>query len=70
MKWVKLRKYCELSGETPDSVKAKRRAGHFIDGVHCKVAPDGNLWLNTEEIEKWVENGSAATAARLSSRAA
>lgn len=69
MKWVKLKKYCEVSGETPDSVKAKRRAGHFIDGIHCKVAGDGNLWINIEEVEKWVEYGNPEAITKLSCRA-
>jgi hypothetical protein len=70
MKWVKQSKYCELTGETPGSVKSKRRVGHFIDGVHCKVAPDGNMWINLEEVQKWIENGNAATVATLSCHAA
>lgn len=57
IKWVKLSKYIELSGETKDSVHSKRRAGHFIDGVHTKVAEDGNLWVNLEAVAKWVEQG-------------
>jgi hypothetical protein len=61
MKWVKLKKYCVLSGDTPDAVHAKRRKGILIDDIHCKVAPDGNLWVNLTEIDKWVEGGNLAT---------
>lgn len=57
IKWVKLAKYCELSGETNNSVHAKRKAGHFVDGIHTKVADDGNLWVNLEKVAEWVENG-------------
>jgi len=57
MKWVKLAKYIELSGETRDSVHAKRRSGMFVDGIHTKVADDGNLWVNLEAVQKWVEQG-------------
>lgn len=60
MKWVKLKRYCELSGETRDSVHAKRKAGHFVDGIHTKIADDGNLWVNVEQVEKWVEQGRKA----------
>jgi hypothetical protein len=63
MKWVKLKRYCELSGETADSVHAKRRAGHFVDGVQTKIADDGNLWVNLEAVEKWVEQGRKASVA-------
>ena len=54
MKWVKLKKYCELSGDTSNAIHAKRRKGEWLDGIHCKIAPDGNLWINIEEVEKWV----------------
>lgn len=67
--WIKLKKYCELTGETPGSVRAKRRAGHFIDGVHYKLGPDGNIWINQIEVTKWIENGNAATVASLSCHA-
>ena len=65
MRWVKLKKYCELSGETSDAVHSKRKKGQFIDDIHCKIAGDGNLWVNTEAVEKWVEQGSRATISAL-----
>ncbi|VVE74703.1 hypothetical protein PCA31118_04822 [Pandoraea captiosa] len=65
MKWVKLKKYCELSGDTPDAVHAKRRKGQFVDGVHCRIADDGNLWINIEAVERWVEQGARATIGAL-----
>lgn len=56
MKWVKLPKYCELSGDTPNAVHARRKKGHWVDGVHCQVR-NKNLWINTEAVEQWVEQG-------------
>lgn len=55
MKWVKLPKYCELSGDTPDAVYAKNRRHIWTDGIQYRKAEDGCLWINTEEVEKWVE---------------
>jgi len=57
MKWVKLKKYCELSGDTPHAVHARRRKGIWLDEIQCRLAPDGKLWINLVEVEKWVENG-------------
>lgn len=57
LKWVKLRKYCELSGETRSSVYAKRKRGIWREGAQCRVGPDGNLWINLMEVERWVEHG-------------
>ncbi|NUO87736.1 MAG: excisionase [Cupriavidus sp.] len=65
MKWVKLKKYCELSGDTPAAVHAKRKKGNFLDGVHCRIAGDGNLWINVEAVERWVEQGDRATVSAL-----
>ncbi|AUH71120.1 MULTISPECIES: excisionase [Legionella] len=65
MKWVKLKKYCEISGDTSNAVHAKRKRGMWLDGVQCKVGPDGNIWINLVEVEQWVENGNKATNIRL-----
>lgn len=65
MKWVKLNKYCADTGDTPDAVHAKRKKGTWVDGVHCKIADDGKLWINTEAVDEWVEQGKAATQKRL-----
>lgn len=55
MKWVKINKYCELSGDTPDAIYAKNRRKIWTEGVHYKKAADGCLWINLEEVDKWVE---------------
>ncbi|NSL19604.1 excisionase [Tatlockia micdadei] len=65
MNWVKLKKYCEISGDTSNAVHAKRKRGMWLDGVQCKVGPDGNIWINLVEVERWVENGNKATNTRL-----
>jgi len=58
IEWVKLAHYCKLTGETSSGVHAKRKAGHFIDGIHCKVAGDGNLWINLPAVKQWVESST------------
>ncbi|MFO3160033.1 excisionase [Legionella pneumophila serogroup 1] len=65
VKWVKLKKYCQISGDTTNAVHGKRKRGMWLDGLHCKVGPDGNLWVNLEEVEKWVELGDQGTLQRL-----
>jgi hypothetical protein len=51
--WVKLKKYCELTGDTPAAVHARRRSGKWLDGVHCRIADD-LLWVSLPEAQKWV----------------
>lgn len=65
MKWVKLKKYCLDSGDTANAVHAKRKKGVWLDGIQCKMGPDGNIWINLIEVERWVENGNKATNIRL-----
>lgn len=65
MNWVKLKKYCQISGDTSNAVHAKRKRGMWLDGIQCKVGPDGNIWINLIEVEKWVEHGNRATNQRL-----
>lgn len=65
VKWVKLKRYCQVSGDTAHAVHSKRKRGMWLDGLHCKIGPDGNLWVNLLEVEKWVENGDQGTLQRL-----
>jgi len=60
MKWVRLKKYCELSGDTAEAVKARRSNGKWAEGKHSKKGPDNKIWVNLEEVDKWVENSQAA----------
>lgn len=65
LQWVRLRKYCELTGDTRAAVHARRRPRtgrngetippRWINGVHCCIGPDGNLWINLLAVNRWVE---------------
>ena len=57
MKWVRLKKYCELSGDTEYAVRHRRVRGIWLDGIHARLAPDKRLWVNLDEVNKWVEQG-------------
>jgi hypothetical protein len=65
MKWVKINKYCEISGDTATAVHTRRKKGIWLDGVQCRLGPDGNLWVNLAEVDKWVEKGKQATSHKL-----
>jgi hypothetical protein len=52
--WVKLKKYCELTGDTTAAVHARRRRGKWLDNVHCRIAGD-LLWVNLPAAQNWVE---------------
>jgi hypothetical protein len=37
-------------------VHARRRKHQWVDGVHCRIGPDGNLWVCPEEVNRWIES--------------
>lgn len=54
MEWVKLDRYLELSGDTMDSVQARRKTGKWLDGEQCKIV-DGRLWISLPAVQEWIE---------------
>lgn len=54
VKWVKLEKYCELTGDTTDAVYCRRRAHQWREGVQFKVI-QRRYWINLQEVQKWIE---------------
>lgn len=65
MKWVKLKKYCELSGDTTNAVYTRRNRSIWLEGVQSRIGPDGNLWINLDKVDQWIEQGHAATQSGL-----
>jgi hypothetical protein len=54
IKWIKLRRWCDLTGDTHHAVHARRKKGVWLEGVHCQVR-NHVLWINTEAVEQWIE---------------
>lgn len=59
IRWVRLSRYCELTGDTADAVHKRRRSGRWLDGVHSRIGPDGKVWVNLENSQRWVEGDRA-----------
>lgn len=54
LRWVRLNRYCELSGETADAVEKRLRSGHWLRDVHARVPQGSNsLWVNLDAVEDW-----------------
>ena len=53
LKWVRLEKYCELSGDSATAVRARRTRGEWLDEreTECK---NRRLWVNLPAAQKWV----------------
>lgn len=55
MKWVTIKRLCELSGYSQDAIRAKIKRGIWKSGKHWCKAPDGRILFSVKAIELWVE---------------
>lgn len=60
IQYVLLRRYCQLTGDTPQAVYDRRRRGQWIDGLHCRVVGARRLWINLPAVQEWVRTGGDA----------
>lgn len=59
-KWVREKRLIELTGMTHDQIKQRRQNRQWVEKRQWKWGPDGKIWYNPEEIDRWVEQGHAA----------
>lgn len=56
LRWVKLSKYTELSGDEPGSVHQRVQRGIWLRGVHVKHPPGSKeVWVNLAAVNDWAE---------------
>jgi hypothetical protein len=74
LRYLTIPKFSAESGYTEDAVRAKMKAGVWLEGVVWVKAPDGRILISVEGYETWVEGnmlaavlGSAPRARRASS---
>ncbi|MDX8401873.1 MAG: hypothetical protein R8K47_04510 [Mariprofundaceae bacterium] len=54
-KWILLKKFCEMTGYTKHAFHAKKQRGVWLEGLHWKYGPDGHIFINWREVDRWVE---------------
>lgn len=59
MKWVLINKVVEIIGYTEDAIRAKKKNGIWLCGIHWIKAPDNRIHFNIEAIQKWIEGKKA-----------
>lgn len=55
-KWVRAKHYAKMTGITESAIAQKRQHGVWREGVEWKRAPDGNVMINWQAIDQWVES--------------
>lgn len=59
-RWVLVRKFAELTGYSENAVRHKIKGGVWVEGRIWKKAPDGRVFVNVDEFERWVESQALA----------
>lgn len=61
--WITLTRYCELSGETRQSVHLRVSLGKWKRGVHYSAPDGGSSWVNLPAIVEWIKAGTVGVTA-------
>lgn len=56
VRYVRIKKFSELTGNTEKAVRRKIERGVFIEGLHYLRDPDGRIHIDMEAYKAWVEN--------------
>jgi hypothetical protein len=59
VRYVRIKRFAELTGFTVQAVETKIARGVFIEGDHYRRAPDGSVCINLEAYDRWVEGDQA-----------
>lgn len=58
-RYVRIPKFCELTGYTEKAVREKVRTGAWREGIEYRRGPDGHILVDLQGYEKWVERAVA-----------
>ena len=56
-RWVLINRLAEITGYSEDAVRHKVKNVTWSQGRIWRKAPDGRIFVNLEEFERWVESG-------------
>jgi len=60
--WVLIKRFAEITGYSENAVRHKVKNGTWIEGHVWRKAPDGRIFVNVAEFERWVESQPSLTA--------
>jgi hypothetical protein len=68
MRYVLIKRAAELTGYSVQAIESKIAKSQWLEGLHYKKAPDGRVFIDLEEIERWIIQGSMNITGRSGSR--
>ncbi|MGI4812474.1 MAG: excisionase [Janthinobacterium lividum] len=60
-RWVLIKRIAEITGYTENAVRHKIKDGTWLEGRLWRKAPDGRVFVDTHEFDRWVESASHPT---------
>ena len=60
--WVLIKRFAEITGYSENAVRHKIKGGIWIEGRVWRKAPDGRIFVNLGEFERWVESDALVRA--------
>ena len=63
--WIRVRKFCELTGYTDDAVRRKIADGVWLEGRVWRKAPDGAIVISQRGYDTWAEGQESAPQGRV-----
>lgn len=55
-RWVLVKRFAEITGYSENAVRHKVKGGVWLENRLWRRAPDGRIFLNITEFERWVES--------------
>lgn len=62
MRYIRVNKFAEMTGFTPNAIYCKIREGAWTDGFQYRKGPDGHVYVDLEGFERWVCQGGGPEA--------
>jgi hypothetical protein len=61
-RWVLIKRLAAVTGYSEDAARHKVKNGTWVQGRIWRKAPDGRIFANIDEFERWVESDQQPTA--------
>lgn len=59
-RYVKPDHFERMTGMCISQVRSKKNRGVWREGIHFRTDPDGMLWIDWNNVDKWIENENEA----------
>jgi len=65
---IKIKKFCDLTGETEAAVRHLINDGVWLDGREYTRMPNGRLWISIKGFENWINKNRKKIPAAFKNR--